>query len=219
MKLIFESVNGFKNVHTVLNTEVGEIIDVVFENKRRDPVWSNFGGFIQVRCQNWSGTEVNLEGFKSFQAKLRGARGIVKLGFLISYNGFSSTLPEEGEQLDQVKLANMLHEYFATNELRDLCFELGIAYGDIPGETKMSKVRELVNYSRRHERISELVEICQRLRPKADWRTSFHQGNRLKIDDPYIVHIDRTGLELLIKAGNREQLLRELVRETIDQHS
>jgi len=70
---------------------------------------------------------------------------------------------------DLARLRQMLAKYFDESELRDLCFELSIEYDDLPGVSKGSKVREIVAYLDRRERTSELVNLVQRLRPKAPW--------------------------------------------------
>jgi hypothetical protein len=41
-------------------------------------------------------------------------------------------------------------------ELRDLCFDLGVKYDDLGGEGAAAKARELIDYLERHCRIPEL---------------------------------------------------------------
>ncbi len=69
--------------------------------------------------------------------------------------------------MDLPQLRDFLVSYFNDNELRDLCFDLGIDYESLPGEGKAAKARELVDYCRRYDRLSDLEAACQRLRPKA----------------------------------------------------
>jgi hypothetical protein len=66
-------------------------------------------------------------------------------------------------------LRQRLSAHFDEGELRTLCFDLGIAYDDLPGEGKADKARELVAYLERHGRIPELVAIGRRLRPDVPW--------------------------------------------------
>lgn len=73
------------------------------------------------------------------------------------------------EQVDRTKLRQVLADYFNEEELRDLCFELGIDYENLAGSTKSGKARELVAYCERHMRIGELAAACYRLRPQAPW--------------------------------------------------
>jgi hypothetical protein len=67
----------------------------------------------------------------------------------------------------QQRLFQVLSDYFSSGELRDLCFELAIAYDDLPGERHRDKARELVAYAGRHERLTELAEAVRRARPHA----------------------------------------------------
>lgn len=64
-----------------------------------------------------------------------------------------------------VKLRRSISILFNESELRDLCFDLGLDYDDLPGAGKKDKARELVAYYHRRGRISELVRACLRLRP------------------------------------------------------
>jgi 2'-5' RNA ligase/tetratricopeptide (TPR) repeat protein len=67
------------------------------------------------------------------------------------------------------KLAQLLTKYFDKEELRTLCFNLGVDYNDLPAEGKTNKARELVSYLERRSRIIELIEVCQQLRPDILW--------------------------------------------------
>jgi hypothetical protein len=69
-----------------------------------------------------------------------------------------------------VQLREMLTASFDAGELRTLCFDLGIDYDDLPGEGKGNKVRELITYLERRDRIPELVRICEQQRPNVAWR-------------------------------------------------
>jgi hypothetical protein len=67
------------------------------------------------------------------------------------------------------ELRQTLAAHFDEGELRTLCFDLGIDYDDLPGAGRANKARELVAYLDRRGRISELVRICERLRPRVSW--------------------------------------------------
>ena len=71
------------------------------------------------------------------------------------------------EQL--VTLREMIGRHFNEEELRDLCFELDIDYGDLEGKGKRAKTRELVAYCGRVGRLPELIRRCRELRPDAPW--------------------------------------------------
>ncbi len=66
-------------------------------------------------------------------------------------------------------LRQTLTDLFDDGELRTLCFDLGIGYDDLPGQSKADKARELVAYVNRHGRLADLLATCRELRPKAAW--------------------------------------------------
>jgi len=71
-----------------------------------------------------------------------------------------------------MNLAKLRHELircFDENELRDLCFDLGVDYESLPGEGKRAKVRELIVYLERRGRLPELVKMGRELRPDVSW--------------------------------------------------
>jgi hypothetical protein len=73
------------------------------------------------------------------------------------------------EQAYRTKLCQLLSTHFDEEELRTLCFDLGIDYDDLRSEGKANKARELVAYLERRGRIPDLVAIGKRLRPHVNW--------------------------------------------------
>lgn len=67
------------------------------------------------------------------------------------------------------RLRRVLSERFDEGELRTLCFDLGVGYGNLPGAGKVNKARELVSYLERRDRIPELVDMGKQLRPDVSW--------------------------------------------------
>ena len=67
------------------------------------------------------------------------------------------------------RLHQNIAAFFGDEELRSLCFDLGVDYADLPAEGKDGKARELVAYLERRGRIPELVETCRKLRPNVEW--------------------------------------------------
>jgi tetratricopeptide (TPR) repeat protein len=67
-------------------------------------------------------------------------------------------------------LRQVLTDRFSDDELRTLCFDLGLDYDLLPGEGKGGKARELVRYLERRERLTELFEIGEELRPDIPWK-------------------------------------------------
>jgi hypothetical protein len=65
-----------------------------------------------------------------------------------------------------VTLHDILTTHFNNEELRDLCFKLGIDHEWLPAGGKINTARELVQYCERHGRVIELAEACCRSRPQ-----------------------------------------------------
>lgn len=71
--------------------------------------------------------------------------------------------------IDLMKLQTNLEEGFDLKELRSMVqFKLKIDYETFPG-TKPAFIMELITYMQRRQRLYELVETCQQLRPKIKW--------------------------------------------------
>ncbi len=64
---------------------------------------------------------------------------------------------------DPATLRRILDEKFDQEEIQNLCFDLGIDFGNLPGEGK--KAREVVAYCQRRDRLKELSACIARLRP------------------------------------------------------
>jgi CHAT domain-containing protein len=77
-----------------------------------------------------------------------------------------NTLPDR-EPL--VKLRRILDERLSDDELRTLCFDLGIEYDSLPSQGKTGKARELVSHCERHDRLGELVEVAKQARSDIGW--------------------------------------------------
>jgi hypothetical protein len=69
------------------------------------------------------------------------------------------------EQTLLVNLRRILVERFNEDELRTLCFELGIDWDDFPGTGKQAKTREVVSYCEHRRTIPLLVSKALELRP------------------------------------------------------
>ncbi|MCP4425441.1 MAG: NACHT domain-containing protein, partial [Chloroflexi bacterium] len=66
-------------------------------------------------------------------------------------------------------LRDLIDQHFSDDELRQLCFDLSIAYENMPGDTRISKAQSLIQHSLRHNRLPDLGARCQELRPTVTW--------------------------------------------------
>lgn len=81
--------------------------------------------------------------------------------------------PDHGAALTpqqvRVGLRKLLEAHFDLNGLRDLCFDMGIQYENLSGDTLGAKARELILYCERRLRIGELIETGREARPELAW--------------------------------------------------
>ncbi len=67
------------------------------------------------------------------------------------------------------QIRDLIHAHFNLDELRELCFRLGIGYDDLPGETLSARTRELVLRLDRERRLDDLLNFCAHFRPRTEW--------------------------------------------------
>jgi hypothetical protein len=67
-------------------------------------------------------------------------------------------------------LRQNIAEHFNLDELRTLCFDMGIKHENLAASTLDGMARELVDYCKRTGRIRELVVKGRKLRPNVSWK-------------------------------------------------
>jgi formylglycine-generating enzyme required for sulfatase activity len=67
------------------------------------------------------------------------------------------------------QLRELIVQGFGREDLRNLCFDLGVGYDDLPAEGRSGKARELVIYMDNRGRTAELLALCAERRPLLDW--------------------------------------------------
>ncbi|MBX3056981.1 MAG: hypothetical protein KF770_10955 [Anaerolineae bacterium] len=67
-------------------------------------------------------------------------------------------------------LRDLLNQHFNDAELRQLTFDLGIEYENLPGpKTRIGKAQSLVEHCLRHGRLPDLLTHCHTQRPQVAW--------------------------------------------------
>lgn len=66
------------------------------------------------------------------------------------------------------KIRKLLTEFYNMEELRRLCFDLGINHENFP-QTIESFVRELLIYANRHNKLNELIIEAQQINSTPPW--------------------------------------------------
>lgn len=77
--------------------------------------------------------------------------------------------PGENDQRDILQLYRKMEPVFNESELQEACFELGVGYEDLNGNNRLDKLRELITYMERRQRLLDLVTLCQTKRPRLNW--------------------------------------------------
>ena len=73
--------------------------------------------------------------------------------------------PGTGELDKRAKLLNILETFFIEDELRSLCFEVGVDYDSLPASGTFGKARELIMRCERNGRVGRLQERIKAERP------------------------------------------------------
>lgn len=79
-------------------------------------------------------------------------------------------LTQEGRRY-RVRLRKLIITHFSKDDIRTLCFDLGLNYDDLPDTGLSNITRELIVHLGRRDRIVELIELCARERPnfQVEW--------------------------------------------------
>jgi hypothetical protein len=82
-------------------------------------------------------------------------------------------------RFNRSRLYEMMNEFFTLEELRTLCFDLGVDFDQLaPQGTKASTTRELILRLERDRRIRDLVEGCAKARPAVQWHTVLEEPGK-----------------------------------------
>lgn len=78
-------------------------------------------------------------------------------------------LPSANREFAVTDLLPILSSRFDLEELRTLCFDLGVDYDDLRGEGKTAKARELILRMQRRQQVEKLIKTIRDTRPDIDW--------------------------------------------------
>ena len=78
--------------------------------------------------------------------------------------------PKASVYIQRRQFRHNMIEAFSLEELKDICFDLEIEHENLPGhDQKSAFVRELIGYTQRIGRLSELIQVLQAERPHLEW--------------------------------------------------
>ncbi len=84
--------------------------------------------------------------------------------WLRQYAQLQTAVPVVAQPITGAELARIRHalvDSFDLDELRTLCFDLGMDFESLPGHSKPAKAREMVNYWRNRQDLSRLTEAIR----------------------------------------------------------
>jgi hypothetical protein len=81
-----------------------------------------------------------------------------------------------GDQTSIARLQKNISRAFIIEELKQVCYGLGVDYENIERASKDSTIIELIGYFDRRDRIDELVAALEKERPKKDWHELFESA-------------------------------------------
>lgn len=109
--------------------------------------------------------------------------------------------PLEPDRQKLTQLRKLLIQHFSLDELRVLCFDLGLEYDDLPGDTKTTKMHGLIEYLQRRDELNRLLEEAVDHRPHVAWPTFKSERSEVKSmgdqkSSRSVTH-KKTGLEMI----------------------
>ncbi len=107
------------------------------------------------------------------------------------------------------KLLDKVDKHFDNEELRTLCFELGVDYENLPAQGNINMIRELILHLARCDRIPDLIKLVKKRRPQIPWDHLYDTGMGTRISsperfnsiEPYFAHRDE--LDRYINGSDR----------------
>jgi hypothetical protein len=102
------------------------------------------------------------------------------------------------------ELRQTINRLFNEQDLRTLCFDVGVDYDDIGGETKESKVRELILHQYRRGLLRNLIMKCAEHREDVRWRNLAGKSTDAQTE---IVSFEKLFASVLDKAQEQSDLV------------
>jgi len=93
------------------------------------------------------------------------------------------------------QLRKLLIQHFSLDELRVLCFDLGLEYEDLPGSTRTTKMHGLIEYLQRRSKLYKLLAEVRIQRPDVILPTFENHNSPTATNKNYVE--PKTGLEMI----------------------
>jgi hypothetical protein len=80
--------------------------------------------------------------------------------------------------MGRAALRQQISEYFNLDELKTICFDLGVDIESLSGQGREAKARELVDLFQRTSRITDLLAMLQAQRPDVEWEAAYQRPEK-----------------------------------------
>ena len=160
-------------VHLLPITESETRVQIMFDDWESDPrrqVWATMSGFTK-RGRAMIAGDLALCFSKQRAEAVPDAPALPTSG-----EGGGNGEKESAKGIPTVqhlaRLRQNIAEYFNLDELRTLCFDMGIKHENLAASTLDGMARELVDYCKRTDKLRDLVAKLTDLRPKVSWEVT-----------------------------------------------
>jgi hypothetical protein len=92
-------------------------------------------------------------------------------------------------------LRSLIIKAFALDELRVLCQDFGIDYDELKGKNRNAKAGELIQYFKRRNQLSELLQQLKQHRPNVVWKEA--EETEYGIDSPVLLSVSYVVIAML----------------------
>jgi len=104
-------------------------------------------------------------------------------------------------ETDRVRLRDLLDTLFSLDDIRALCFNLGIDFDNLPGDTKVMRAQNLILYCEQRGRTDDLIRCARTVNPNMPWpapNTDADKPNRLSTAQ--LAYVFQVALKTLAKS-------------------
>lgn len=94
----------------------------------------------------------------------------------------------------KVKIRDLLVDGFNVDELRDICFEVGIDYEATGSQSIRTFARETVESAKRFGKLAEIVNVAKKMRPNLDWPNLLNLNPNIGLKNNFGIYINSVEL-------------------------
>ena len=81
------------------------------------------------------------------------------------------------EMIDSAKLRQNIEAHFDKGDMEVLCHDVHLPYGNLSRPREDTTALQIVNYCKKHGRLLELLDYCQRKHSHVDWQSTVRKNS------------------------------------------